>query len=1149
MFSFKFPAIPGFDGGDEEKRADREERRRSMRSGAPALEPIDDGGISDLDSDDGARTPDSEHSYQIKLPRYLLGTTLARQRRRIAQRLLEDFRDDNYNDEEDDEIYKAAKSAVVALRKNVKLFRRSLNALMNTTEPYKSSLTKLSGVLRKLKVNTKEIEIMASCCEEICALHQRPDLTPVLKPLIAAVDAKLLQFKEISTLETRWQNRRLDYHAYLRKVRRLDDVAMDKPEKKDFEERLERNHSKLEVAHERYIEGRNALFAKLGYLEAVGDRMLETELEELKEYIKNISGGAGELAAALRPRSVFDIGLEIEDLGQTGALRRQRRGAELDREGTQASRAGSAPADDEEQDPSGGGEEETKKSAASSPEDTKAADAESPRRSSVRKSVMSEKDERSALKVEGNEIAAAAAQVGRELELQREMQRQRDLMLEKERERAQQRERERARQQEKERERERRVNWNLDNTEEDDDDEGHGGDGKRASKKPAALAESAGGDASGFFAWFGASRQMTHSDLAGEDGDGKLGAQAARRRLRAEPAPRVLEVSDADEILYRVFAGRAVPTGNVIRDCSRDALLRQLPTLLCWLSQTPVWLDAIVNEIGEALRERCDAEPCIAMQIDMFSVAQLAPAWVFNAIRPIDSVGDVTISMLLGDGTDRDAWMQTGSELSQMSPSADEFLRMCKHIMSEEREPGFIVEVGQLPALTIGSFSDVHDALTDVRHPFEPSLMVESMELAHVFDSNAKPYLITLNCHPEGRHAKAALMRMRSGRTPKSAIGQDGAFFTDKGMTSAAADRHLLAVTAEKSDGDPMDKNLKHQRQTSSMLPSAWGALSRVLGRDEDGQGEHKPKVSNIILKAGDDLRRDTACLQFFQLVNWIWAQSKLRVGPEPVQAETYGILPMGITQTAQGERFFGAIEVVEGCKALTDLEPEDVDSSVIPRLVASAAGSYMAAWLLRIRDRHSDNILIDPSNGRLLHIDFGMVLGSGATIDTAEFAITPSLRDALVMHNAWGLLVQTCCKAFAVLRKSESNVRLLLNTAEVLCAPAGLDGRIARECVSGALMLGMNMPDSVKKIAALVNRGPDAFKTRLKNRLHGYAQAFKRYGERKDKEKKEKEKEKKDKRGIDRSDSRGERTPSHGRSSTPHIRNSSGHTSAQSDS
>ena len=118
-----------------------------------------------------------------------------------------------------------------------------------------------------------------------------------------------------------------------------------------------------------------------------------------------------------------------------------------------------------------------------------------------------------------------------------------------------------------------------------------------------------------------------------------------------------------------------------------------------------------------------------------------------------------------------------------------------------------------------------------------------------------------------------------------------------------------------------------------------------------------------------------------------------------------------------------------------------------------------------------------------------------------------------------------------------------------MLCAPAGLDGRIARECVSGALMLGMNMPDSVKKIAALVNRGPDAFKTRLKNRLHGYAQAFKRYGERKDKEKKEKEKEKKDKRGIDRSDSRGERTPSHGRSSTPHIRNSSGHTSAQSDS
>jgi hypothetical protein len=44
-------------------------------------------------------------------------------------------------------------------------------------------------------------------------------------------------------------------------------------------------------------------------------------------------------------------------------------------------------------------------------------------------------------------------------------------------------------------------------------------------------------------------------------------------------------------------------------------------------------------------------------------------------------------------------------------------------------------------------------------------------------------------------------------------------------------------------------------------------------------------------------------------------------------------------------------------------------------RLVSSAAASYVSAYILGIRDRHFDNILI-RQDGTLFHVDFGHILG-----------------------------------------------------------------------------------------------------------------------------------------------------------------------------
>jgi phosphatidylinositol kinase/protein kinase (PI-3 family) len=50
---------------------------------------------------------------------------------------------------------------------------------------------------------------------------------------------------------------------------------------------------------------------------------------------------------------------------------------------------------------------------------------------------------------------------------------------------------------------------------------------------------------------------------------------------------------------------------------------------------------------------------------------------------------------------------------------------------------------------------------------------------------------------------------------------------------------------------------------------------------------------------------------------------------------------------------------------------------------------------------------------GNLFHIDFGYILGQVVSFDTARFAITKQLKEA--MGQLWNLFVTLCVKAFKV--------------------------------------------------------------------------------------------------------------------------------------
>lgn len=237
---------------------------------------------------------------------------------------------------------------------------------------------------------------------------------------------------------------------------------------------------------------------------------------------------------------------------------------------------------------------------------------------------------------------------------------------------------------------------------------------------------------------------------------------------------------------------------------------------------------------------------------------------------------------------------------------------------------------------------------------------------------------------------------------------------------------------------------------------------------------------SPIIIKKGDDLRQDLACLHIFKVFNQIWRQNKLEYNGIPIHCREYGVLPL--------TEDLGIIEYVAGCASMTTLgKIKKNNPRWISRLVASAVGAFIGGYILGIRDRHSDNIIVEKQTGNLFQIDFGHILGDSVAIDTGEFAITPAFKDALGAE-AWGDFCNLCCKAFEAIRKSN---KVAIQYCELLLEPLMEKGKVsAGSFLRKSLMLDDNAASA--KLKAMIERAPSNYRTRFKNLLHGVATTMK---------------------------------------------------------
>ena len=186
-----------------------------------------------------------------------------------------------------------------------------------------------------------------------------------------------------------------------------------------------------------------------------------------------------------------------------------------------------------------------------------------------------------------------------------------------------------------------------------------------------------------------------------------------------------------------------------------------------------------------------------------------------------------------------------------------------------------------------------------------------------------------------------------------------------------------------------------------------------------------------VIFKTGDDMRQDQLIIQLFEVMDHIFKSSSMQLN-----ITAYKVLAFSDT--------FGCCQFIENSKAILDIAKDDqiktimnylspnndgnVPQEKIERFTESLAAYCVMTYVLKIGDRHDNNILV-TKDGRLLHIDYGFILGDVTKPFTPPLKLSKEMMEPLG-PNGMQRLCDWACPAFNSLRKK---ARLILVLIELM--------------------------------------------------------------------------------------------------------------------
>lgn len=203
-----------------------------------------------------------------------------------------------------------------------------------------------------------------------------------------------------------------------------------------------------------------------------------------------------------------------------------------------------------------------------------------------------------------------------------------------------------------------------------------------------------------------------------------------------------------------------------------------------------------------------------------------------------------------------------------------------------------------------------------------------------------------------------------------------------------------------------------------------------------------------------EDLWQEYAIMSVVTKMNQRWAEQGVFCCGVPVQAVTYGLVPLG----PEG----GLVEVVRQSATMRELAQEcsigdrhlrilkslplHSDPRCLNTLAASTVAYLTMCYILGIRDGHDDNIML-RADGALFRVDFGFVFGRTPEVDAPRTVLPHAVRVALGEHK-WNEVVGSAVCALQAL--------------------SGTHGPLGWDCIRSVPELGSMIPEAFTYVKGL---------------------------------------------------------------------------------
>jgi len=241
----------------------------------------------------------------------------------------------------------------------------------------------------------------------------------------------------------------------------------------------------------------------------------------------------------------------------------------------------------------------------------------------------------------------------------------------------------------------------------------------------------------------------------------------------------------------------------------------------------------------------------------------------------------------------------------------------------------------------------------------------------------------------------------------------------------------------------------------------------------------HTNEKIRFIYKEGDDLRDDMYTQTMFFIFNQIWEYSGMSRKPF---IHLYRVFPSTLDKGFVEYVPSSSLQNYEWIKLTQFTEKQKEE------FICSAAGAFAGAFILGIRDRHRDNMMISDA-GHFFHIDFGYMFNNKTWFDANRFAIPSEIR--IYLADLWEGFLDLIGEAYRMLRRHRGMLayfvtKLFTGEQKFAGMKKYKEFQIIK-CLSGAFYDMQTEDEAVLHIREIASKGEASPKKALKDMVHKF--------------------------------------------------------------